>query len=1039
MPLRETDIAVVGVGCRFPDAPTPERFWQNIDEGHVAIRDLPDEVFCSAGVSEDVLRAPDFVRAAATLAEPGDFATEFFGYSPREAGLTDPAHRLMLEVCWEALEFAGHPPAKNGPVTGIFAGAGPSTYAFALQVAAARKGGIAGVIDEGDLYLGSAPDFLTSRVAYKLGLLGPSVTIQTACSSGLTAVHYAALSLLSGECDIALAGAAVVNEPLTGYRYRPGGLLSQDGLCRSFDARSTGTSFSSGVGVVALRRLSDALTSGDPVLAVIRGTAAGNDGAERSGFTAPSPAGVASVLSSALRAGDVAADQVRYVEAHGSGTALGDQIELRGIIDAIGKGEECGLGSVKTNIGHCGPAAGIAGLIKAINVARTGNLPPHPLFEVPRDPGVLADSRFFVSAKAATAEDPYVLVNSMGLGGTIASAVLAPPPQPTRPSAPERDVVRLVLSARNRRELDAMSRNLADELDRGDLAIGDVEYTLRVGRRAFEERRVVTAPADKLSAALRLPRPPAVRTARVSTPGEPTSDPYENWLRGLEVDWEALSEGEGRRVRLPSYPFSRRRFWAIDEPVAAVPVAEIAQATDDVEASLLELWRELFGVNTIGVDDEFGSLGGTSLLSVRMALEIQDRHGAIVNVHRAGGSKATVRRIAEIIRGQQPDQVADGDSALADADIELPLGPVGATGMGTDVLLTGATGFLGAFLLHELQQATSERIHCVVRAADETEAWQRLRNTATRYELPEPEPDRVSVIPADLKDIGKHLTDELARDVGHVLHCANKVVFTEPYRVLRHDNVLPMAELLRWMRRNGVPEFSFVSSTAATGYTLGESHKVMETRQQPLDPGEGGYGVGKWVCERILERAEKDGMRVRIFRPGFILGSRETGACNPSDMIWRLITSGLTVGAHPTDERAWPMAPVDVVAKAIAELSRVPGSVGRAYHLIDQTATGPKRLFELLSEAGMPTRPMDRGAWRELVAQRANGNEVLSSMALYELDGYEDDGPNHMQAVAWRPWLAESGLDSAVSGDLLRRCLKHLADRYPTFQELLPL
>lgn len=1122
----DTDIAVVGIGCRFPDAVTPAQFWANLDAGTVSTKELPESVLRTAGVSDDLLADPDFVRVAATLPSAADFAAEFFAYSPTEAERIDPQQRLFLESCWEALEAAGHPARPDGPVVGVFAGGASSNYSAALFAAKARSEGLVAAIDDVDLHLGGLGDFLTSRVAYKLGLRGPTVGVQTACSSSLYAVHYATLSLLSGECDIALAGGATVLEPIAGYRYQAGGLMSQDGLCRAFDARSTGTSFSSGVGVVALRRLSDALADGDDILAVVRGSAVGNDGADRSGFTAPSPSGVAEVVAGALRVADVSAEHLRYVEAHGSGTSLGDHIELRGLSEGLRASTKgtgfCGLGSVKVNIGHPGPAAGIAGFIKAVHIARTGALPAHPLFERPRDPGLLAESPFLLSAVASATvdRDRHVLVNSMGLGGTNVAAVLAPPPARTRPPAPKTDVVRLVLSARTRVELDAMSKNLAAAIDTDSAA--DIAHTLRVGRKEFPERRVVSAPAEKLAAALKLPRPPAVRTVKATAArrvvvvtggdvprrlrtafgtrlevlaedvapadrfrviigaGAATADTYllpadaaadrvdeaicVAWANGVPVDWSALAGGIGRRVTLPTYPLPRKRYWALDRlgPIAgaAAPAcAAVASApterpepADSVEDELLTIWRDLFGVSAIGVDDEFGVLGGTSLQSVRMALEIQKRTGVLVNVHRAGGSRATIRRIGEIVRGVRAgsrrgahdiDPIADGDGDLVDLDIQLPLGDLAATeAQGSDVLLTGPTGYLGAFLLHELLKVTEGRVYCVVRASDEAEGRRRLRETAAKFLLPEPDPSRVRLVLGDLSDVATLLESyedgELARRVGYVLHCAAKVVFTEPYRVLRPENVLSTVDILRWMRGHGIRDFGFVSTVAATHYALGTDNRILETRDQPLDPQQGGYGVGKWVCERILERAEQDGMRIRIFRPGFILGSTETGACNDKDLIWNVLTSGLAVNVHPLDDRAMPVAPVDLVARAMAELTVSPGSVGRVYHLVDKLAYSPRRMFQLLAEAGWHTDAVTPAQWQQQVADKAleGGSALLSTMALYELEGHElaEDG---LEALAWRPWLDSVGRESAPTGELLRRCLTFLAERYEKFGELL--
>ncbi|WP_052745451.1 beta-ketoacyl [acyl carrier protein] synthase domain-containing protein [Allosalinactinospora lopnorensis] len=403
-----TEIAVVGIGCRFPDAWTPEEFWRNIKRGAVSMRDLTPAQLQAAGISEEEASAPDFVRVAAGLPGVEEFAADFFGYPPREAETIDPQQRIFLETAWEALESAGHPPRADGPIVGVFGSAYAGTYSAALLTAKARDRGLRAAVDDLDLTVGGQPDFMTSRAAYKLGLRGPALSIQTGCSASLYALHYATLSLLAGECDIALAGGATVHEPLRGYRYQPGGVVSEDGYCRSFDAHSTGTSHSSGVGVVALRRLSDALADGDNVLAVIRGSAVGNDGGERLGFVSPSPAGVADVIAAALRVADVPADLLCYAEAHGTATAVGDHIELlaltRAARESTQKSGFCALGSVMTNVGHTGPAAGIAGFIKAVHVARSGVLPPHPMFDRPRDPELLADSPFYVPKARGSAQ-----------------------------------------------------------------------------------------------------------------------------------------------------------------------------------------------------------------------------------------------------------------------------------------------------------------------------------------------------------------------------------------------------------------------------------------------------------------------------------------------------------------------------------------------------------------------------------------------------------------------------------------------------------
>lgn len=1124
-----TAIAVVGIACRFPDAWTPEEFWANIDSGLVSMRDLPDDVLRQSGVDEATLQADDYVKVGTQLPGAADFAAEFFGYTPREAELIDPQHRIFVETAWEALERAGHGASVDGTTVGVFAGTGAGSYSAALFAAKAKAEGLAAAVGDLDLTLGGEVDFLPSRTAYKLGLRGPAVSVQTGCSSSLYALHYASLSLLAGECDIAIAGGSAVQEPLLGYRHKPGRALSADGQCRSFDHRSSGTNHGSGIGVVVLRLLSDALADGDSILAVLHGSAVGNDGSDKLGYVAPSTAGISRVVSKALHVSGVRGDDLRYVEAHGTATPLGDQVELAALTDALRRSTDatgfCRLGSIMSNIGHTGPTAGIAGFIKAVNIARTGVLPPHPSFERPREPGVLAESPFTISSEVGLVEDQcFVLVNSVGMGGSNVAAVLGPPPEPTRPAAPAGGLVRLMLSARNRTELDALSRALADHIARDDVSAADVAYTLRVGRKQFDERRLVVGEPDELAAALRRPRPPHVKTLRtaprraaivvgdgVEVPAQtlallksalPADTPVagdlaavpadrfvilvgvektgsdgvafridaedqreeveaalaEAWLHGVTVDWTLLAPDTGRRVPVPTYPFTRNRYWALDRlslarnaDTAPAPSMQGGTSGDDVEATLLGMWRTMFGQPSIGLDDTFGALGGTSLLAMQLALEIQDRLGCPVNVHRAGGSQVTVRRLAELVRahrdsGESRDEMGDGldqgDDALIDADLKLSLGDASSTrARGKDFLLTGATGFLGAFLLHELLERTKGKVYCLVRADDEAAGLARLAAAAAKFTLPAPDADRVRVVPGDLRDVAKiaelYRCGELESNVGHILHCAAKVVFTEPYRTLRQENVLPMADLLTWARGCGIRNFSYVSTLAAASPAMGSADRYLETRVQALDPESGSYGATKWVCERLLARAEEDGMRVRVFRPGLIMASSTTGAGNDKDLIYFSLIGGLAIGAHPEDDRVLVMAPVDMVSRGIVDHALSAGAVGRAYHLVGERAISMRNLFLRLADAGLPTEPLPRAQWQERVRALAleKSNPILSAASLLELEGHDRD-ELAVQASAWRPWLARNGLDPQMTGAVLRRGIEFLSRRDHLVQDL---
>ncbi|MGW8330375.1 beta-ketoacyl synthase N-terminal-like domain-containing protein [Streptomyces sp. NPDC055897] len=1141
----EDAIAVIGTGCRFPDAWSPQEYWANIADGRVSIRDLDTDRLEAAGLSRETLDSPEYVKRAAGIPAAGDFAAEFFGYSPAEAAATDPQQRIFLEACWQALESAGHAPRGGHLVTGVFAGGSPSTYMAALQVSRAWTDGVMGAVDDVALHLGGLGDFLPSRVAYKLGLRGPSIGVQTACSSSLTAVHYAVLSLLSGECDMALAGGASVNEPMLGYRYHAGGLQSRDGYCRPFDARSTGTSFSSGVGVVVLRRLADALHDGDPVIAVLHGTAIGNDGSARSGFTAPSPGGLADVVANALDVAGIGGDKLRYVEAHGSGTPLGDQIELRGLTAGIRAGLSrsavapagyCALGSVKANIGHAGPAAGIAGLIKAVQVARTGALPPHPLFERPRNPGMLAESPFTITSKGADAGgDPaYVLVNSMGLGGTNATAVLGPPPAPTRPEAPARDTVRLVLSARTDSELVSVAAELAAALEApGAPAAADTAHTLKVGRTGQPHRRVVTAPADDaraLAAALRTPAgtPPAPRRrvvlvppaggadlvviARLSAafrgradiapdpaqpprpdrftilighgePGEgrhvlPLDGPADEaqrieeavtaaWLHGADVDWEELAGDTGRRMPLPTYPFTRDRHWALDSlpPLAAPPAtaagtapAESTERADTVaqgvpagadrfEGEILAVWRRVLGHAGLGLDDEFGPHGGESLSAMRIEGAVQKAFGVAVDVYRAGGAEATVRRMAAIVRSAStpsPDRAVPAETDLVGTDLTLDLGSPG-TGRtrtrATDTLMTGAAQFLDTFVLRELLLNTTGTIHCLVPVDDEAEGRELLRSNAAACELPEPDPRRVRVLPVgasgDPVDLVRH-DAALGARIARVIHTPAPFGLTGPYEQLREDTVLPLARLLAWMRGEGVDDLTLLSTLSACGSGLGAGARIEETREQPLRPGMPGGAVAAWVAERLVERAEQDGMRVRVFRTGLLLGSAASGACDPRHPLWRLIAGGLAVGTHPHDERSLAVSPVDLAARAIAQLTFSPSSEGRAYHLVGEETVTTQHLFDLLSAADRPTRAVTERQWQREVSLRAldRENEVLDPLAPRGL-GRLTLSTGSVEAQAWQSWLRQGGHDPKPSARSLLSSLDFASAHHTAYADLL--
>lgn len=497
-----SDIAVIGMACRFPGAKNPAEYWRNLRDGVESVRFMTDEELAAAGVDSAVIANPDYVKASIVLEEMEMFDAGFFGFSPKDAAIMDPQHRHFLECSWEALESAGHNPDTFQGSIGVYGGCGMGAY-FMYNCLTNRQ-----LMESTGLFLvrhtGNDKDFLTTRVSYQFNLRGPSVNVQTACSTSLVAIHLACQNLLNGECDMALAGGVTIEMPhYRGYMYQDGEILSRDGHCRSFDHRSTGTIFGSGAGVVVLRRLEDALRDGDTIHAVIKGSAINNDGSQKVGYLAPSVDGQAAAISEALNVAGFPADTVTYIETHGTGTAVGDPIEITALTDAFRRTTDkkgfCGIGSVKTNIGHLDTAAGVASFIKAVQALWHKQLPPSLHFEKPNPLIDFASSPFYVNALLQDWTPPAGVarragVSSLGVGGTNAHVVIEEAPE-VKSSAPStRPFELLAISARTEASLDRAMRRLSAQFRaEPETNLADVAYTLAVGRKPFRYRRVLVA------------------------------------------------------------------------------------------------------------------------------------------------------------------------------------------------------------------------------------------------------------------------------------------------------------------------------------------------------------------------------------------------------------------------------------------------------------------------------------------------------------------------------------------------------------------
>ncbi|BBC27199.1 type I polyketide synthase [Pseudanabaena sp. ABRG5-3] len=496
-------IAIVGMSGKFPNAKNIDEFWQNLRDGVESISFFDDQDLFS--VDPNLLANPDYVKAFGALADIEWFDANFFGFNAREAEVMDPQHRLFLETAWEALESAGYNPETYNGQIGVYAGASVNSY-WINNLAQNQE--LSQLVSYFQILLGNDKDFVSTRVSYKLNLKGPSINVSTACSTSLVAVQMACQSLLNYQCDMALAGGVAIRTPQKqGYLYQKGMILSPDGHCRTFDAKAKGTVGGSGVGIVVLKRLSEAIADRDFIYALIRGAAINNDGASKIGYTAPSIDGQAAVITEAQSLAGINPSTISYIEAHGTGTELGDPIEIAALSQAFrantqsqGQSQQrnfCAIGSLKTNVGHLDTAAGVAGLIKTALALHHQQIPPSLHFQQPNPKIDFGNSPFFVNTTLQDWESKHsprrAGVSSFGIGGTNAHVVLEEAPQipELELSGESRRFQLLLISAKTSTALDQATTNLAHHLQTSQQKLADIAYTLKIGRQSFKYRRML--------------------------------------------------------------------------------------------------------------------------------------------------------------------------------------------------------------------------------------------------------------------------------------------------------------------------------------------------------------------------------------------------------------------------------------------------------------------------------------------------------------------------------------------------------------------
>jgi acyl transferase domain-containing protein/thioesterase domain-containing protein/acyl carrier protein len=801
--MSDTDIAITGLGLHLPGlgesglgegaAEGPAAFWTLLATAARAIRRLTREELLAAGEQPALIDRPDYVPFAAPLPGVPRFDPEFWGLSPKDAAVMDPQHRHFLEAAWEALEDAATDPARFRGRIGVFAGCGQGTW-WHRHVLTNRD-----LVESTGQFLlrhtGNDKDFLATRLSHVLDLRGPAVTVQTACSTSLVATHYACQSLLLGECDMALAGGATIELPhARGYLYREGEILSPDGECHAFDHRAAGTVFGSGAAVAVLRRLDDALADGDPVWAVIKGTAVNNDGARKAGYLAPSVDGQADCVAEAIRVAGVPAETIAYVECHGTGTWLGDPIEVAGLTEAFRRTTQrtgfCRIGSVKTNIGHLDTAAGTASLAKAALALHHRAIPPSLGYEAPNPAIPFAETPFAVADRLIPWEQDTPRragVNSLGVGGTNAHAILeeAPPQAPSE--EPAFPFALLTLSARTKGALDDASRRLAAHLRaHPEQPLADVAWTLQAGRRAFARRRVLVAESHEEAAALLESGDPRRVFTHEALPAAPEpvfmfpggGAQYPNMARDLYEtepvfrDW--MDRGLAHLATLGADP---RPHW-LPEPGREAHAAQALLAPSVqlpllliVEYALARLWMS-WGVTPAALIGH--SMGENAAAAVAGVLAFED---AIGLVHLRGTLMDSVPEGGMLSVALPADDLA---ARLGDAlDLAVVNGPRLSVASGPRAALDALAARLAAEGIEH--QPIPIRIAAHSRLLDGV--LDRFRAYLRSIRLSPPQ------IPLASNRTGRMLTAEEATDPDYwVAHLRGTILFSDGLATLARDN-----------------------------------------------------------------------------------------------------------------------------------------------------------------------------------------------------------------------------------------------------------
>ncbi len=1041
-------IAIIGMACNFPSAPHIDAFWKMLDDGIDAFSPIPTD---RPGFSFDGLEAEHpACRWGAFIKDVAGFDAKFFGLSPAEVEYMDPQHRKMMEVFWGTIENAGyHPSYLADTNTGVYTGISSNDYSqmvcsYELPVNAYTATGLSQAM-------------LSNRLSYFFNLHGPSETIDTACSSALVAVHRAVQSLRNGECQQAIAGGVnLILSPHAFLALNKTGFLSEDGVCKAFDASANGYVRGEGAGAVFLKPLSKAVADKDFIHAVIKGSAI-NHGGRTASLTSPSERAQADLLKTAYRNAGVATDTITYVEAHGTGTVLGDPIEINGLKQAFlsdngGEDQErinkyCGVGTVKTNIGHLEAAAGIAGLIKTVLALKYKTIPATLHFNQQNPYIDIENTHFYfvrektpwtkLTDKDDTAIPRRAGVSSFGFGGTNAHVVLEEAPEMPIVEKEGQNSFLILLSAKSDSLLKNLIRQWIDFIDNeinssvsGNIRLADIAYTLQTGRTHQARRAAIISNSKaglKLMLNTALSRREEDELFFFEGAGalgyrrlKELGDLAESWLQGKDIDWQGVNRDQYvKRVPLPGYQFDRKPYWApielrrseakqiadTDREPAPAEKSFRPVSIEEVTRWLVKQTAEHCGIQIEEIDPHstFEELGLDSIALINIHGRIQGEFNKELDIsviQEYPNIDALAKLIAEEKVFEIPDlnnefsEESEKFKATLKKSIETSIPPM-MSEPGKAVLLTGATGFLGSFLLKQLIQGTDAKIYCIVRAETEADGIRRIEDRQEKFQITDcPLNQRMQVLCGDLGKerfgFDQDVYDALSRQIDTVFHCGAIVDWMKPYMSLKKTNVGGTVEAIKFCSTHKIKQLHYVSSLAVLPL-IEERPKWLESDQPDPEKLTNGYAQSKWVAERLCLEARNLGLPVNIFRFDYVAASTATGAMKETDFIVRLIKGCIQLGSIPVEEVNFDILSIDYLSRILLQLSKLNQS--KTYHLINRQPFTTSDFAKVIRSSGYALERIPFSTWKNII-KGTPGNELyplypfINQYSTYQLTQY---------------------------------------------------